>query len=83
MNEVVTWARIAAKNVLNIDEAAMYIGVAVGTMYNIANCHSLHYSKNRGRLFFKKSDIDEWLMSSPVPSVKELQATAAKYLTKR
>jgi len=54
------------KNYLTTDEAAVYLGVAAGTLENwrvAANKDGPEYCKPAGRVYYRVSDLDAWIES--------------------
>lgn len=56
-----------AKEFLSLNEAALYTGITKSTLYKLTHNRQIPYSKPSGKLcFFRRSDLDEWMMSNPV-----------------
>lgn len=51
-------ALIGAKNVLTVEEVALYLGKSRKTIYNILD-ELPHYKNGRG-VYFRKSEIEDW-----------------------
>jgi excisionase family DNA binding protein len=47
--------------IMGVKELAIYLGVAVATIYYYVNKGLIPYSKPAGKLFFEKTKIDAWL----------------------
>ena len=62
MNKIINTDRI------NTDEAAAMIGVKPATLINwrCTKKQTVPYYKMGGRVFYKKTDIDEWVESKKV-----------------
>ena len=70
----------AAKNVLNINEAAIILGMTVrGVRENVRNRIIPCYKPNINRLYFKKSELEEWMTQNRRKSMAELKSEAAAY----
>jgi len=73
------------KTVLTFNEACMYCGISKSKMYKHTSSKNIPYYKPEGKLiFFKKDELDVWLLRNRQSSLDELQREATKYsLTKR
>ena len=55
------------KNVLTIDECSDYTGLTKNYIYKLTNLKLIpHFKPNGKKLFFKRQDIDDWLLSNKV-----------------
>ncbi|MCX6155446.1 MAG: DNA-binding protein [Candidatus Kapabacteria bacterium] len=73
---------INEKEVLNFSEFLSYTGFSKGYAYKLTSLCKIPHSKPSGKLiFFKKSDVDSWLMRNPVKTTKQIQADADTYCT--
>lgn len=62
------------KDIMNAAEAANYLSVTKGLLYKLTSTHRIPYYKPMGkRIFFKISELDEWVNAGRVPTDKELQ----------
>lgn len=73
------------KTVLSFDEACTYCCISKSKMYKHTSANNIPYYKPEGKLiFFKKDELDTWLLRNRQSSNDELQREATKYsLTKR
>jgi len=73
------------KKVLSFDEACKYCCISKSKMYKHTSSNNIPYYKPGGKLiFFKKEELDTWLLRNRQSSMDELQREATKYsLTKR
>lgn len=70
---------LSAKNILCIDELVLLTGISKGRLYHLVNDNIIPYSKPQGKLYFDKSEIEKWMMSSPVRTNREISSEAATY----
>ena len=71
---------MAAKTALNVEEAAILLGVSPATIYRWTMEKVIpHYKPNGKLVFFNKKDIEEWALSNRVASDEEVMAEAANY----
>lgn len=61
------------KQYLNVVEASVYTGFSPKYIYQLVHRSEIPYYKPTGRkLFFKVSDLDEWISISKCKSVNEI-----------
>ena len=73
------------KTVLSFDEACRYCSISKSKMYKHTSSNNIAYYKPEGKLiFFKREELDQWLLRNRQSSIDELQRIATKYsLTKK
>ena len=68
----------AAKEVLNLEEAATFLGIAKSTLYKMTHENHLPYFKPSGKLiFFEKKALLDWVRGAKSKSVDEIKEEAA------
>ena len=68
----------AAKEVLNLEEAATFLGIAKSTLYKMTHLDQIPYFKPSGKLiFFEKKALIEWVRKAKSKSVEEIKEEAA------
>lgn len=68
------------KEVLTIDEAALYTGLSKNYLYKLTSGRMVPHSKPAGRnCFFRRRDLEDWMMHSPVPTKGDISAAAMGY----
>lgn len=71
----------AAKEVLNLEEAADFLGIAKSTLYKMTHLNQLPYFKPAGKLiFFEKKTLLDWVRGVKVMSEEEIRTEAANRL---
>lgn len=71
---------ISSKKVLDLSEAAMFTGYSESHIYNLTSKKSIpHYKKNR-KLFFKKDELEDWMLERQVKTDNELDNKATTYV---
>lgn len=71
---------IGSKTVLTIDEASLFTGFSVGHIYRLTSGKQIpHFKKNR-RLYFKKAELEEWLLDNKILTDSEIQSRASTYV---
>lgn len=74
-------AIISSKTVLDLSEAAVFTGYSESHIYNLTSRKIIpHYKKNR-KLYFKKAELEDWLLERQVKTDKEIESKAATYVS--
>lgn len=73
-------ALIGAKNVLTMQEAALYIGYKVSSLYVLCSRREIPYYKRGKNNYFNKSELDDWMAGERVETGAELRQKADYYL---
>lgn len=80
LDRIEQYSMIAAKNMLNIKEAAIILNMTVdGVRYNVRNNTLPYYKPNAHRLYFKKSELEDWMMQNRSKSMTEIESEATAY----
>ena len=74
-----------AKPHLSFQQACEYLGLSESYLYKLTHTKKIpHYKMPTGKkLIFVKSELDEWLLSSPVAAEKDIDQQAVDYVTLR
>ena len=71
---------IGVKNVLSLEETAALTGFSVGHLYRLTSQKQIpHFKKNR-KLYFRKSDIEDWMTEKRVLTDSEIESKATTYM---
>lgn len=58
----------ASKEVLNLEEAAMFLGISKSSLYKMTHNQVIPYFKpNNKMVYFEKSELLKWLRQNPSP----------------
>lgn len=69
------------KEVLNLEEASAFLGIAKSTLYKMTHTNQLPFFKPAGKLiFFEKKALLDWVRGAKSMSEEELRAEAATRL---
>lgn len=69
----------AAKEVLNLEEAAIFLGVAKSSLYKMTHNQTIPYYKpNNKMVYFERFELLKWLRSCPVASTQQIDEEAAR-----
>lgn len=84
LNRIEQLALLNAKNVLTIDDVAMLSGYTKQSLYRLTSMHKIpHYKPNGKALYFKKSEIEEWMLQNRVDTTEESLQRAQAYVMGR
>lgn len=71
----------ATKEVLNLEEASNFLGIAKSTLYKMTHLNQLPYFKPAGKLiFFEKKALLDWVRGAKSMSEEEIREEAASRL---
>jgi excisionase family DNA binding protein len=70
------------KEYLSIEEASKLIGLAISTIYSLTHRNEIPHIKKGKKLWFKRSELLQWLDSGHVESQEDLEAKAMEDLRK-
>jgi len=68
--------------VLTLPEAAQVTGLSKARFYRATREKELPYYKNHGRVYFKREDVENWMLQNRVNPSDEIIANAANSLIK-
>lgn len=76
---------IASKEALTTSEVALMLGVGVQSVRNMMSQKTIPYYKRGGKAYFKKSEIEAWMLKGQrIATNDEIASKAAAYIaTKR
>src|SRR5438093_1547057 len=64
----------ASKEILSIDEASKYLNLAKQTLYGFTSKNLIPFIKRGKKLYFRKMDLDKWLMEGKQLTKEEIEA---------
>tara|TARA_R110002073_G_scaffold57778_4_gene146617 strand:- start:7032 stop:7310 length:279 start_codon:yes stop_codon:yes gene_type:complete len=68
------------KPVLTFDEGCKYCGLSSSSMYKHTSLNNIPYYKPEGKLiFFKREELDDWLLRNRQSTKDELESIASSY----
>ena len=72
--------RVGAKEVLNVEEAALMLGVSKSRVYHLVSSRDIPHYKNGKSVLFKKSEIEKWQLRDRIPTNEEIDIKEANYV---
>lgn len=74
---------LGAKDVFNMDDLVAYTGLTKGYLYRLVCERAIPYYKGNGKMnYFKRDDVNAWLLRNRIKSQAEIDAAAAAYVVK-
>lgn len=72
------------KQVLNFNDTCIYLELSQSHLYKLTSTESIpHYKPNGKKLYFKREELDTWLLRNRNNSIDEIEQEAANYLIKK
>ena len=71
---------VYANEMMNVQQVAEYLTLSVQTIYGLVHKMEIPNSKRGKRLYFKRSEIDEWIRQSRRKTRVEIEQEATNYL---
>ncbi|WP_291099357.1 MULTISPECIES: helix-turn-helix domain-containing protein [unclassified Flavobacterium] len=65
---------------MNLEQVSSFIGLAKPSVYGLIHERKIPYFKTGKRLYFKKSDIVNWITSTRVKTKQEIEQMANEYI---
>lgn len=80
LDRIAELALIGSKSVLSMDEAVLFTGMSKGHLYRLTSMRRIPHFKKSRKLYFKKSELEEWMLDSKVLTDEEVQVRASTYM---
>lgn len=72
--------RLQAKDILTIDEAAIYTGFSKAHLYRLTCEHRIPHYKRDSRLCFDKQELRKWMTEVRIATDSETEQQAQQYI---
>lgn len=76
LDEIRDITLIASKEVLSIEEAVLFTTYSLRYLYRMTSERKIPHFKRGGKLFFKKSELEHWMLSRKVLTNEEIESRA-------
>jgi len=84
LKKLISEQNMLKKEVLTFNEAAIYLEVSHSHLYKLTSSGAVPFYKPNGKkLYFKREELDAWLLSNRSSSKEEIEQQAADYLIKK
>jgi excisionase family DNA binding protein len=74
---------IAQKEILSFKEALIYLDVSESFLYKLTSKKAIEFTKPIGKIYFKKSSLDNWMLQDTSTSARVLEEDIFNHLKKR
>lgn len=75
---------MAQKEILSFREALQYMDVSQSFLYKLTSKKEIEFTKpNGGKIYFRKSDLDNWMLQNESTTSKVLQEKVNNHLKLR
>ena len=64
---------LAAKNVLNLNEACFLTGLSRGYLYHLTSDRKIPFYKQGKYLYFDRGEIEKWMLQNRIKTKKEME----------
>lgn len=69
------------KAVLNLNEAAKYLDISESHLYKLTSTRQIpHFCPQGKKLYFKREELDQWLLRNRQTATDEIDRLAADYV---
>ena len=83
-NRIAYRVAINTKPILTLDEVCLYTGMSKSALYKLTMDKQIPFSRPNGKmLYFKRADVDGWLLSNMSATTTELADKAMAYTLKK
>ncbi len=81
IKEILERQNLANKDILNFEEALSYLKVSKSFLYKMTSKGEItHYKPNGKLIYFKRSDLDDWILSNEVSGIGVLEDKIDNFL---
>jgi excisionase family DNA binding protein len=80
LKRILAATQLAAKPVLTVQEAATFTGRTVQSLYSLTKTRGIPHYKQGRVLYFKKTELEAWMLAHPVATLESINARAATYV---
>lgn len=74
---------VQTPEIFTIDEAAKYVYMAKSTLYKMTAGRNIPHFKRGRKVYFRKSELDEWLTKNKITTMEEIDQRANDYILKK
>jgi excisionase family DNA binding protein len=83
IEKMLTEQNMLKKEVLNFNEAAIYLEVSHSHLYKLTSTGTIPaYKPNGKKLYFNRQELNEWLLSNRQTSLSEIEEQASRFQLK-
>ena len=72
------------QEILNFNDACQFLDYSKSYLYKLTHSRQIpHYKPNGKKLYFKRSDLEAWLLRNRVKTAAEIEQEAIEYVVKK
>ncbi len=76
--------KLVHKEVLNFNEACQYLELSQSHLYKLTSTAAIpHYKPNGKKVYFKRVELNSWLLRNRTTSQDEIETMATDFLIKK
>lgn len=80
LREIKALSLLSAKNVLTIEDVSKLTDLSVSCLYKKTCAKEIPYYKKDKRIYFKRQEIEEWMLQNRISTNEELKDSAINYV---
>ena len=74
---------IAQKEILSFKESLIHLSVSPSFLYKLTSRRGINFTKpNGGKIYFRKSDLDTWMLQNEVKSLAIIEEEINEHINK-
>ncbi len=74
---------VTITEVLNLNQAAEYVSLSKSAIYKKTSERNIPHFKQGKKLYFKRSELDEWLTHKRISTHAEIEQLASEYIRRK
>jgi len=83
IKELLLALNIQQKEILTVDDATVYLQLSKSCLFKMTSKKAIPFYKPGGKkIYFKKSELDEWIFKGKVLSNDDLETNVEDYLSR-
>lgn len=84
LQEIIDIVKTHSKEVLTAQETARYMGVSMSYLYKLTMKKQIPHYKPMGKVcYFKRDEVEEWLLSNRISTEQEINNKALSYCRRK
>lgn len=81
---LITKQNLLEKEFFTLEEAALYLGQSKSSLYKLTSKKEIPFYVPGGKMiYFRRSELESWIVDSKVDTVDELEASIDNYLSQK
>lgn len=74
--------QVGSPEILNLNQATEYLSLSKSTLYKFTSQREIPHFKKGKKIYFRKSELDDWLTQLRISTKDEIEQEAINYLIK-